>query len=64
MATPAQRAAELRARIDRANRLYYVADAPEISDAEYDLLVRELQAIERAHPELATPDSPTQRVGA
>ena len=64
MATPAQRAAGLRARIDRANRLYYVADAPEISDAEYDLLVRELQALERDHPELATPDSPTQRVGA
>lgn len=64
MADPAQRAAELRARLERANQQYYVADAPEITDAEYDLLLRELQALERAHPELATSDSPTQRVGA
>ncbi|MGH7591175.1 MAG: DNA ligase LigA-related protein, partial [Gemmatimonadales bacterium] len=64
MTTPAQRADELRARIDRANRQYYLADAPEISDAEYDLLLRELQALEREHPSLATADSPTQRVGA
>ncbi|HET7024835.1 MAG TPA: NAD-dependent DNA ligase LigA [Gemmatimonadales bacterium] len=64
MATPAQRAAELRASLDRANRQYYLADAPEISDAEYDLLMRELQALEREHPALATADSPTRRVGA
>jgi len=43
--------------------LYYVLDAPEISDAEYDTLMRELQALEQKHPELITPDSPTQRVG-
>lgn len=56
-------AAELRRRIERANQAYYEQDAPEISDAEYDRLFRELQALEAAHPELLTPDSPTQRVG-
>ncbi len=50
--------------IRRANELYYVADAPELSDAEYDQLMRELVAIETAFPVLVTPDSPTQRVGA
>ena len=50
--------------IRRANELYYVADAPELSDAEYDRLMRELVAIETAFPALVTPDSPTQRVGA
>jgi DNA ligase (NAD+) len=50
--------------IRRANELYYVADAPELSDAEYDGLMRELVAIEAAFPALATSDSPTQRVGA
>jgi len=50
--------------IRRANELYYVADAPELSDAEYDGLMRELVAIEAAFPALVTPDSPTQRVGA
>jgi len=50
--------------IRRANELYYVADAPELSDAEYDGLIRELVAIETAFPDLVTPDSPTQRVGA
>ncbi len=59
-----KRAASLRAQLDRANQAYYVLDAPEISDAEYDRLLRELQALEAAHPELQTPDSPTQRVGA
>lgn len=59
-----QRAEELRRRIDRANQLYYVSDQPEISDAEYDELFRELQALEAKHPELAVPDSPTRRVGA
>ncbi len=59
-----QRARALREQLDRANHAYYVLDAPEISDAEYDRLFRELQALEAAHPEVATPDSPTQRVGA
>lgn len=62
--SPAERAAELRRLIDRANIAYYVHDAPEISDAEYDRLFRELQTLEAAHPELVTPDSPTQRLGA
>ncbi len=60
----AQRAARLREQVDRANHAYYVLDAPEISDAEYDRLFRELQALEEATPALRTPDSPTQRVGA
>ena len=60
----AERAAWLREQIDRANHAYYVLDAPEISDAEYDRLFRELQALEDAHPELRSTDSPTQRVGA
>jgi len=60
---PAARVAELRAQIERANRLYYEQDAPEIADAEYDALMRELGELEAAHPELVTPDSPTQRVG-
>ncbi|HEX5465825.1 MAG TPA: hypothetical protein VFW92_04025, partial [Candidatus Limnocylindrales bacterium] len=63
-ADPAARAAELRAILDRANELYYIEDAPELSDPEYDALLRELQDLEAAHPELQTPDSPTQRVGA
>jgi DNA ligase (NAD+) len=54
----------LAAEIERHNRLYYVEDAPEVSDAEYDRLFRELSELEEAHPELARPDSPTQRVGA
>ncbi|MEZ4412194.1 MAG: NAD-dependent DNA ligase LigA [Gemmatimonadales bacterium] len=62
--SPAERAAELRRLIDRANIAYYVHDAPDISDAEYDRLFRELQALEAAHPDLVTPDSPTQRLGA
>jgi DNA ligase (NAD+) len=61
---PAARAAELRAAIEEANYRYYVLDAPTIEDAEYDRLLRELTELETAHPELATPDSPTQRVGA
>ncbi|HEX9053953.1 MAG TPA: NAD-dependent DNA ligase LigA [Gemmatimonadales bacterium] len=60
----ARRAEELRRRIERANYAYYVLDAPEISDAEFDRLFRELQELEDAHPDLRTPDSPTQRVGA
>ncbi|HEY8197319.1 MAG TPA: NAD-dependent DNA ligase LigA [Gemmatimonadales bacterium] len=62
--SPAERVARLREQIERANNAYYVNDAPEISDAEYDRLFRELQALEAAHPELQSPDSPTQRVGA
>ena len=58
------RAKRLRAAIEEANHRYYVLDAPTISDAEYDRLFRELEALEREHPELATADSPTQRVGA
>jgi len=61
--SPARRAAELRAQLHRHAHLYYVLDAPEIPDAEYDRLFQELQAIEAAHPELRAPDSPTQRVG-
>ena len=53
----------LREQIARANRAYYDLDAPELSDAEWDQLFRRLQAIEAAHPELVTPDSPSQRVG-
>ena len=60
----ARRAEELRRRIERANYAYYVLDAPEISDAEFDRLFRELQELEDAHPDLRTPDSPTRRVGA
>ncbi len=60
---PVRRAAELRAAIEEANYRYYVLDAPNLSDAEYDALMRELRALEAAHPELITPDSPTQRVG-
>ncbi len=60
----AERAAVVRQLIDRANLAYYVEDAPEIADAEYDRLFRELQALEAAHPALRTPDSPTQRIGA
>jgi DNA ligase (NAD+) len=59
----AQRHASLAAEIDRANELYHVEDAPEISDAEYDQLFRELVALETAYPELITAESPTQRVG-
>jgi len=57
-------AAELRRQLERASYQYYVLDQPEISDREYDLLFRRLQELEDTHPELRTPDSPTQRVGA
>jgi DNA ligase (NAD+) len=59
-----QRAAWLRAQLDHHNRLYYVLDEPEVGDDVYDELLHELRAIEAGHPELLTPDSPTQRVGA
>jgi DNA ligase (NAD+) len=56
--------AELRRQLDYHNHRYYVLDDPEVSDAEYDTLLGELRDIEAEHPELRTPDSPTQRVGA
>lgn len=58
-----ERAAALRAAIVEHNRRYYDEDAPSVSDAEYDALYRELEALESAHPSLVTPDSPTQHVG-
>jgi DNA ligase (NAD+) len=61
-ATAAARAAALREQLNRHAHLYYVLDAPQIADAEYDKLFQELQSLEAAHPELVTPDSPTQRV--
>lgn len=60
----AERIAELRREIARHNRQYYELDSPSISDAEYDALLAELRTLESRHPELITPDSPTQRVGA
>jgi DNA ligase (NAD+) len=59
----AARHSDLAEQIRRANRLYYEDDAPELTEAEYDALFRELVALEAAHPVLVTPDSPTQRVG-
>jgi DNA ligase (NAD+) len=61
--TPAERAAELRRQIEHHNERYFLLDAPEIPDADYDALVRELRQVEAEHPDLITPDSPTQRVG-
>ena len=60
----ADKARELRRQLDHHNYRYHVLDDPEVSDAEYDRLMRELKALEAEHPELVTPDSPTQRVGA
>src|SRR5262245_39328087 len=60
---PKARYAELRAQIERALKLYHELDAPEMSDAEYDALYRELVDLDAAHPELVTADSPTQRAG-
>ena len=59
-----QRVQQLRSEIEQHNRQYYVLDSPLVSDADYDRLFRELQALEAEHPQLLTPDSPTQRVGA
>jgi len=58
-----QKIEALRKKLQHHEHLYYVLDAPEISDAEYDAMLRELQALEAAHPQLITDDSPTQRVG-
>jgi DNA ligase (NAD+) len=63
-ATAEDRAAELRRTLDHHNHRYYVLDDPEVSDSEYDALLNELRDIEAEHPELRTPDSPTQRTGA
>ena len=63
LATAKRRVEELRARIEHHSYRYYVLDAPEISDADFDQLLRELRALEERHPDLLTPDSPTQRVG-
>src|SRR5689334_15455144 len=63
MKDPAREIEELREELRRHEHLYYVLDQPEISDADYDALMRRLQELEAVHPELATPDSPTQRVG-
>src|SRR5712671_7706547 len=57
-------AEKLREQINHHNYRYYVLDDPEVTDAEYDTLMRRLETLEREHPELGTPDSPTQRVGA
>jgi DNA ligase (NAD+) len=62
--SPEERAAELRRQIEYHNYRYYVLDDPEVGDDQYDALIDELRAIEAEHPELVTPDSPTQRVGA
>ena len=59
-----EEAEELRKVIERHNRLYYQLDAPEVTDAEYDRLMQRLEELEQEHPEVVTPDSPTQRVGA
>ena len=62
--TDQQRVDELRSTIDRLNHAYYILDQPEASDDEYDALMNELRAIEEHHPELISPESPTQRIGA
>src|SRR5262245_60143344 len=59
-----ERARELRDAIVHHDRLYYVESRPEVSDAEYDALFRELKELEALHPELVVPESPTQRVGS
>ncbi|HEX8439363.1 DNA ligase LigA-related protein, partial [Archangium sp.] len=59
----ATRAEQLRRELAHHNHRYYVLDSPEVSDAEYDRLMRELQELEARHPDLITVDSPTQRVG-
>lgn len=60
---PKERIKELREKINYHNYRYYVLDQPEISDYEYDMLMRELIELEEKYPELKTPDSPSQRVG-
>ncbi|MDE5693876.1 MAG: NAD-dependent DNA ligase LigA, partial [Duncaniella sp.] len=62
--TPAQRIGELRDQLNRHNRLYYVENNPEISDREYDMLMKELEALEHENPEFDDPLSPSRRVGS
>ncbi|HTX30249.1 MAG TPA: NAD-dependent DNA ligase LigA [Solirubrobacteraceae bacterium] len=62
--SPQERAAELRRQLEYHNYRYYVLDDPDLGDDQYDALIDELRALEAEHPELVTPDSPTQRVGA
>ena len=57
-----KRAVQLRRQLERLNYRYYVLDDPEVPDAEYDRLLQELRALEAQHPQIVTPDSPTQRV--
>src|SRR3954471_1497024 len=64
MTEPAPRAEQLRGLLRDASHRYYVLDQPTLSDAEYDRFFRELEELEKAEPALATPDSPTRRVGA
>ena len=61
--SPREEAKELRRKLEQYNYEYYVQDSPTVSDFEYDKLMRRLEVLEREHPELQTPDSPTQRVG-
>ena len=61
--SPSKKINELRSLLERHNRLYYVEARPEIADAEYDRLFRELETLEHQHPELDDPNSPTRRVG-
>src|SRR5579862_6143274 len=63
MKDPVAEVSHLREELRRHEHLYYVLDQPEISDSEYDALMRHLREMEEKHPELASPDSPTQRVG-
>src|SRR5512140_709717 len=63
MKDPTTEVEQLRDELRRHEHLYYVLDQPEITDAEYDALMRRLKALEAEHPEFATSDSPTQRVG-
>ncbi len=63
MSHPGERMRELREQIRRHEELYYLHSAPEISDAEFDRLLHELERLEAENPDLVTPDSPTQRVG-
>lgn len=64
MPTPAEQVARLRRELNRHNHLYYVMNAPEISDRDFDMMLKELEALEREHPELDDPLSPTHRVGS
>ena len=61
---PSERVAELRSELERLNHQYYVLDDPEVGDDVYDSLINELRELEGKHPDLLTPDSPTQRTGA